>query len=290
MKRALGLFFIVMSSILIMAPFAAYAKGDQDASPGQGPEWSFRSKDAGDAFSKESGATPPKTTDAPKDKGLTPAEAVTDSTETALQAYRLQRDETERELLHLRTALNNLAAGDAAAQAVLRRQIAEKEALMDALQAQIIQKKKTLKDMLRNLYSQEEWAAAARLQQQLDRRPGTQSLPVNSVMVYGKAVKLDTPPVIIAGHTLIPARAIGGALGAEVRWNEAAQRITVQKGETVVAFVIGSDTMTVNGSSVALETPSLVINGRTLIPLRALSESLNLGTSWDDVLQIIEIQ
>lgn len=213
------------------------------------------------------------------------------STETELRTLKNQRDAVERELLRLRTELSALAAsGDTSGQAALRQQIVQQEALKDSLKLQIDQKKLALKDMLRHLYSDDEWNAATQLQLLLNKNKGMQSLPLNSILMTGNTVKLDTPPVIFAGRTLVPVRAISTALGATVLWDEQEQKITLQKGTTTVEFEIGDDSMKVNGNSVHLDVPAQIINGRTVIPLRAMAESLGLQASWDETLQIIELQ
>lgn len=212
-------------------------------------------------------------------------------TETEMNALKNQRDAVERELLQLRAQLSTLiASGDLSGQDALRQQISTQEALKDTLKTQIDQKKLALKDLLRHLYSDDEWNAAAQLQLLLNQNKDMRSLPVNSILLSGNTVKLDTPPVIFSGRTLIPVRAIATALGATVLWDELEQKITLQKGTTVVEFEIGDDSMKVNGNSVHLDVPAQIINGRTVLPLRAMAESLGLKAEWDEALQIIEIQ
>lgn len=211
--------------------------------------------------------------------------------ETELTALKNQRDAVERELLRLRTELSALGtSGSASAQDALRQAISEQQTLKDTLQTQISQKKLEVKNLLRNLYSDDEWHAATQLQLVLDQTPNMQSLPLNSILLSGKSVKLDTPPVILAGRTLIPVRAIATALGATVLWDEREQKITIQQGSNVVEFELGDDSMKVNGNSIHLDVPAQIINGRTVIPLRAMAESLGLTAEWDSTLQIIELQ
>lgn len=212
-------------------------------------------------------------------------------TESELSTLKLQRDTVERELLRLRTELNSaLTSGDTSGAAALQLKIREQEALKDTLQNQIREKRLALKTVLRNLYSDDEWNAAAKLQAELNRLQGVNALPLNSILVSGKEVKFDTPPVISSGRTLIPVRAIAASLGATVLWDESEQKITIQKGTTVIEFEIGDDSMKVNGNSVSLDVPPQIINGRTVIPLRAMIESLGLTIDWDGAIEVLEIQ
>lgn len=222
--------------------------------------------------------------------GLKPFDDSKHGVESELNTLKIKRDAVERELLRLRAELRALvASGSNVGQDTLRQQIATHEALKDSLQLQIRERKSTIKGFLRKLYSDDEWSTALRLQSELDRIQNVRSLPVNSILITGKEVKLDTPPVISSGRTLIPVRAIATSLGATVLWDEREQKVTIQQGTTILEFEIGDDSMKVNGKSVHLDVPAQIMNGRTVIPLRALVESLNLNIEWDDVTQTIEI-
>ena len=210
--------------------------------------------------------------------------------ESELVTLKAKRDAVEKELLRLRASLNALIdSGDNTGIDTLRKLFAEQESSKDSLQLQIRERKLILKDHLRRLYSYDEWNAALKLQSDLDRLKDVRSLPVNSLLISGKEVKLDTPPIISSGRTLIPVRAIASSLGATVLWDEREQKITIRQGTTVIEFEIGDDSMKVNGKSAALDVPPQIINGRTVVPLRALVESLKLSIEWDDVTQTLEI-
>jgi hypothetical protein len=49
---------------------------------------------------------------------------------------------------------------------------------------------------------------------------------------------------------------------------------------TVVKIQIGSDIMTVNGKAVQIDAPAEIVNGRTFLPLRAISEALGATVDW----------
>lgn len=49
---------------------------------------------------------------------------------------------------------------------------------------------------------------------------------------------------------------------------------------TVVKVTIGSDIMTVNGAAVQLDAAPEIVNGRTFLPLRAISEALGATVDW----------
>lgn len=103
-----------------------------------------------------------------------------------------------------------------------------------------------------------------------------------ALQVNGSAVESDVPPVIIKERTLIPARAVFESMGATVGWDEAARLVEVTLGTSEVKLTIDSDTAFVNGLATAMDVPAMIIEDRTLIPVRFVAESLSCGVDWDD--------
>ena len=103
------------------------------------------------------------------------------------------------------------------------------------------------------------------------------------VYVQGKKPKFDVQPIVVQGRTMVPFRAIGDSLQAKVQWDAATQTINLNgKDGKVVKLQIGNKQATVDGKPVTLEVPATVVNGRTLVPLRALGDIFNLKVNWDD--------
>jgi BMFP domain-containing protein YqiC len=102
-----------------------------------------------------------------------------------------------------------------------------------------------------------------------------------SVMVNGKPVSYDVIPVVKDGRTLVPLRAIAQSMGAQVQWNDQSQTITLSRGDKTINLGIGDTTASVNNSRVSLDVPATIVNGRTLVPARFISESLGGQVSWD---------
>lgn len=103
-----------------------------------------------------------------------------------------------------------------------------------------------------------------------------------SLNVDGDPVESDVPPVIIKERTLIPARAVFESMGADVSWDEDARLVEIGMGTSDVKLTIDSDTAFVNGEPVAMDVPAMIIDDRTLIPVRFVAESLSCGVDWDD--------
>lgn len=91
----------------------------------------------------------------------------------------------------------------------------------------------------------------------------------------------DQPPVMKNNRTLVPLRGIFEALGAEIKWYSDTQTVEAIKGNTAVVLQIGSNIAYVNGEQVILDQSAEIINGRTMVQLRFVSESLGADVKWD---------
>lgn len=107
--------------------------------------------------------------------------------------------------------------------------------------------------------------------------------------VDGVAVESDVPPVIIKERTLIPARAVFESMGATVNWDEDARIVEIAMGTSNVLLTIDSKTAFVNGASVTMDVPAMIIDSRTLIPVRFVAESLTFGVGWDDLSRTVKL-
>jgi hypothetical protein len=94
-------------------------------------------------------------------------------------------------------------------------------------------------------------------------------------------VSFDTPPVVEGGRTLVPLRTILDLTGAEMDWDNGTQTVTAKKGDITIALTIGSKTAFVNNKPVTLDTPAKIKDGRTLVPLRFVSEQLGYKVDYD---------
>jgi len=103
-----------------------------------------------------------------------------------------------------------------------------------------------------------------------------------TVFVNGKQINSDVDPILVNNRVLVPMRAICEALGATVTWDNNSQTVTVTGAGNTVILQIGSDTMTVNNKTITLDAPAQLLNNRTLVPVRAVSEGLGAVVDWDD--------
>ena len=107
----------------------------------------------------------------------------------------------------------------------------------------------------------------------------------------------DQKPIIIRGRTMVPMRMIfeHQDVQAEVKWNEIERTVTAtdRTGKTIV-FRINEENYRVQekrkeGQLKHTDVAPIIENGRTLLPLRALSESLDFQVDWIDKERKVEI-
>ncbi|MCD8048359.1 MAG: hypothetical protein LUG52_01935 [Clostridia bacterium] len=99
----------------------------------------------------------------------------------------------------------------------------------------------------------------------------------------------DTCPIIENGRTLVPVRAAAEAMGADVQWDYDTQTVTLTKDDDKILLVIGSATAKLDGNEYALDTEPVIINGRTMLPIRFIAESFGYNVAWDNENQIVTI-
>ncbi len=102
-----------------------------------------------------------------------------------------------------------------------------------------------------------------------------------TVTIDGRQIAFDVPPQIINNRTMVPLRTIFESLGATVDWNNETKTVTSTKEGTTVSLTIDSPVLYVNGNAVTLDTPACIVNNRTLVPARAISEAFNANVKWD---------
>lgn len=92
---------------------------------------------------------------------------------------------------------------------------------------------------------------------------------------------LSAPPVIYNDFTLVPARDVFERMGATVGWEEDVRAVYVGREEELLVMQIDNQLAMVNGTQMTMQIPPKIINERTMIPLRFVSESFGFDVDWD---------
>ena len=109
------------------------------------------------------------------------------------------------------------------------------------------------------------------------------------VMVDGKATSIDAAPEIVNSRTFVPIRFISETFGADVEWLAETQGITITLGNSTIGLQIGNATAVIDGNIVSLPAAPYIKNGRTMVPLRVISDAFGGDVVWDAALRTITI-
>ena len=111
------------------------------------------------------------------------------------------------------------------------------------------------------------------------------------VYVNGNQVTFpDQKPMINAdSRTLVPVRFVSEALGADVEWDGTTNTVSIAHEGKAIGLVIGQRTAQVDAGSVVLDTAAALVGGRTMVPLRFVSECLGATVEWDQYARAVYI-
>ncbi|MBQ7040060.1 MAG: copper amine oxidase N-terminal domain-containing protein, partial [Clostridia bacterium] len=102
-----------------------------------------------------------------------------------------------------------------------------------------------------------------------------------AVKLNGSYLNFDVEPQIMNGRTMVPFRAIFETLGCAVEWNADARVAKGIRNGKAVRLTIDSKTATVDGVATTLDQEAVIVGGRTMVPLRFVSEALGAAVDWN---------
>lgn len=111
-------------------------------------------------------------------------------------------------------------------------------------------------------------------------------------ILNGKLVTMDVSPCIINGVTLLPVRYAANSIGIDennIQWNADDQTVTISQGNNEIQFGIDVPAALVNNKMVTLDVPAQFINGRMLVPLKYVTETFGVQTTWNQSARTITL-
>ena len=117
-----------------------------------------------------------------------------------------------------------------------------------------------------------------------------------TVKINDKVIDFDVPAQIINDRTMVPMRKIFEELDATVTWIDELELVVATKDEKIVSLAINSNILLINDTKtgatkkVELDVPAQLVNDRTLVPARAVSEALDAKVDWDEASQTVLIE
>jgi hypothetical protein len=192
-----------------------------------------------------------------------------------------QAVKTKKELIELRQQLKHVKEATEELKAKyeeLTRMLEQQSELKQALDVQ--------KELLNRFYKPGDQKLFDKLGE-LYEKTGDTSL---KTFVNGKEVVMDTAPFVEKGRALVPVRAIGAALKAEVKWNGETRTVEVVRGDNKITLYLDSGEAEVNGEKIKLETPPVIKKGRLFLPLRFIGETLKAKVGYQQKGDLIIIE
>ena len=110
------------------------------------------------------------------------------------------------------------------------------------------------------------------------------------VFYNGELIEFDVTPIIENDRTLIPLRGLFEKMGASVEWNGENRTAIVKKNDLTLSIKIDHYGAEVNNTCKYMDVPARLVESRTMIPLRFLSEKLGYTVIWNEEERSIEIE
>lgn len=130
------------------------------------------------------------------------------------------------------------------------------------------------------------WSKSASMQTAL--RSYANALNEIKVVLNGKEIKFDQPPIMVNNRILVPIRKIAEAMGDDVYWNSDYRAAFIKHGKEALIIEIDESEITIvenekwkQWTKKRIDVPAMIFNGRTLVPVRAFCESLGSEVEWD---------
>lgn len=117
----------------------------------------------------------------------------------------------------------------------------------------------------------------------------------NKIMsINDSSVEIDVAPQIIEGRTYLPIRWIAEPLGAKLFWSSIEKKVSIVQNKITIELWIGKNLAKVNDTYKLIDPNNskvvpLIINGRTMLPVRFVAENLGCNVQWDDKTKTVTI-
>lgn len=109
------------------------------------------------------------------------------------------------------------------------------------------------------------------------------------LIINGKAVQSDVPPVVINDRTMVPIRVIAEQLGAKVEWSDEKQAVLINSKAEQAAPKGDQIQLIVNGKAVKSDVAPINKDGRILVPVRFVAEAMNVKVGWDNATRTVSV-
>lgn len=102
------------------------------------------------------------------------------------------------------------------------------------------------------------------------------------VSVYSNGKLAADNGIIIEGRTMVPVRGVFENLGYTVEWNNETKTAELKNEENTITIKSGEAAFTVNDNVITPDVPQQIVEGRFMLPLRAVGEAIDAKVEWDN--------
>ncbi|MEG2584488.1 MAG: stalk domain-containing protein, partial [Oscillospiraceae bacterium] len=108
-------------------------------------------------------------------------------------------------------------------------------------------------------------------------------VPDLRVWLNGKYLEFDQKPIEENGEILVPLRKIFEDFGTKVEWINESETVILTHDDVVIKLKIGENVALLNEKEIPLSVPAKVLNDRTCVPLKFISDSMGASVDFDPV-------
>lgn len=117
----------------------------------------------------------------------------------------------------------------------------------------------------------------------------TSDVVETSVKINDSYLYSDTSHILMQDTVFVVGRYLVEALGGTIEWIDGTKTVKMILDEHVIEIVIGSLEATVDGEAVQLYKAPFIKDGRTMIPLKFVSENFGCDVSWRQSTYTVDI-
>jgi uncharacterized YkwD family protein len=117
----------------------------------------------------------------------------------------------------------------------------------------------------------------------------TMQVDVQKAFINDLQYILDQPPIISGNRALVPLRFFSEALGAKVRWESQNRSIEFENDVKQVRLFVNKRTAYIQNKPYQMDVAPIIVNGRTLVPVRFVCEVLGYDVHWNESDQTVMI-
>ncbi|KJS65172.1 MAG: hypothetical protein JL50_15170 [Peptococcaceae bacterium BICA1-7] len=110
-----------------------------------------------------------------------------------------------------------------------------------------------------------------------------------SIILNDQKLIFDQPPVIEDGTVLVPMRALLEKFNMAIEYDSNSETVTAKNKNTTIIVTINSKIALINNNTKKLRVAPRIINSRTMVPIRFISEALGDEVVWHEDIKTVNI-